>query len=181
MRLFVAAAMVVVTFVVVVLLISRLFPYGAGWAGVCVAVACLYASAFGAWAVLGNKPDKNTPAMQGEIVERHLLRDNLLSISQSQWPAISRTTGLLDSEVRALLWATLRKRSGFSAGTGVFGRSLQPYSLCLRGQQFPPFPKWKRCLCCLWGRWPISSCLLPLLHWTGSSVGSRGDMERRSC
>jgi hypothetical protein len=78
MRLFVAAVMVVVTFVVVVLLISRLFPYGAGWTGVCVAVACLYASVFGAWALLGNKPDKNAPAMQGEIVEQHHLRDNLL-------------------------------------------------------------------------------------------------------
>src|SRR5689334_17907772 len=79
MRLFVAAVMVVVTFVVVALLVSRLFPYGAGWAGVCVAVACLYASAFGAWVLLGNKTDKNTPAaMQGEIVERHLLKNNLL-------------------------------------------------------------------------------------------------------
>ncbi len=43
MRLLVAAVMVVATFVVVVLLISHLFPNGAGWAGVCVAMTCLYA------------------------------------------------------------------------------------------------------------------------------------------
>jgi hypothetical protein len=77
MRLFVAAIIVVVTFVFVVLLISRLFPYGAGWAGVCVAITCLYASAFGAWALLGNKA-ANARAMQGEIVQRNSLRDNLL-------------------------------------------------------------------------------------------------------
>ena len=78
MRLFVAAVTVVATFVVVVLLISRLFPDGAGWAGLCVAITCLYASTFGAWALLGNKPDKNACAMLGEIVQRNPLRDNLL-------------------------------------------------------------------------------------------------------
>ena len=78
MRLFVAALMVVAIFVAIVLLISRLFPYGAGWAGVCVAITCLYASAFGAWALLGNKTDQNARAMQGDIVRQHPLRDNLL-------------------------------------------------------------------------------------------------------
>lgn len=78
MRLFVAVGMVVATFVVIVLLISRLFPYGAGWAGVCVAISCLYAGTFGAWALLGNKPDKSARVTQGKIVQRHLLRDNLL-------------------------------------------------------------------------------------------------------
>jgi hypothetical protein len=78
MRLFVAAVMVVGTFVVVVLLISHLFPYGADWAGVCVAITCLYASAFGAWTLLGNKPANNLRVMQGEIVQRNPLRDNLL-------------------------------------------------------------------------------------------------------
>src|ERR1700694_1929384 len=77
MRLLAAAVMVVVTFVVVALLISRLFPYGAGWAGVCIAITCLYASAFGAWALLGNKPHKNAGSMQGDIAQ-HPLRDNLL-------------------------------------------------------------------------------------------------------
>jgi len=78
MRLFVAAVMVAATFVFVLLLISRLFPDGAGWAGVCVAITCLYATAFGAWALLGNKPNKNARAMQDEIVQTHPLRDNLL-------------------------------------------------------------------------------------------------------
>jgi hypothetical protein len=78
MRLFVAAVLVVAIFVVVVLLISRLFPYGAGWAGVCVAITCLYASAFGVWALLGNKTEKNARAMEGDIVQQHSLRDNLL-------------------------------------------------------------------------------------------------------
>jgi hypothetical protein len=78
MRLFVAAVVVVATFVVVVLLISRLFPYGAGWTGVCVAITCLYASAFGVWTLLGNRTDKNVHAMQGKIAQRHPLRDNLL-------------------------------------------------------------------------------------------------------
>jgi hypothetical protein len=78
MRLFVAAVMVVATFIIVALLISRLFPYGAGWAGVCVAITCLYASAFGAWVLLGDKPDKNARLMQGEIAHEHLLRDNVL-------------------------------------------------------------------------------------------------------
>src|SRR5580765_837752 len=78
MRLFVAAVMVVVTFVVVLLLISRLFPYGAGWAGVCVAMTCLYASAFGAWSLFGNRPHKNARAEQGDIVQQHTLRENLL-------------------------------------------------------------------------------------------------------
>jgi hypothetical protein len=78
MRLFVAAVTVVATFVIVALLISRLFPYGAGWAGVCVAITCLYASIFGAWVLLGNKPDQNAFVMEGKIVQRHLLRDTLL-------------------------------------------------------------------------------------------------------
>ena len=52
MRLSIAAATVVAIFVFVLLLISRLFPYGAGWAGVCVAITCLHASVFGAWALL---------------------------------------------------------------------------------------------------------------------------------
>lgn len=58
MRLSVAAVMVVAIFVFVALLISRLFPYGAGWAGVCIAITCLYASVFGAWALLGNNLTK---------------------------------------------------------------------------------------------------------------------------
>ena len=78
MRLFAAAVMVVVTFVVVALLISRLFPYGAGWAGVCVAVTCLYASAFGAWALLGNETSSDARAMQGDIAQRGPLRNNVL-------------------------------------------------------------------------------------------------------
>jgi hypothetical protein len=78
MRLSLAAAMVVAIFAFVLLLILRLFPYGAGWAGVCIAITCLYASTFGAWALLGNKPDKNGRAIQGDIVQQHLLRDNLL-------------------------------------------------------------------------------------------------------
>ena len=71
MRLFLAAVTVVVTFVFVALLISRLFPYGAGWAGVCVAITCLYASAFAAWALIGKQTDKGLP-------QRHFVRDNLL-------------------------------------------------------------------------------------------------------
>jgi magnesium-transporting ATPase (P-type) len=78
MRLSVAAVMVVVIFVSVLLLISRLFPEGAGWAGVCIAMTCLYASVFGAWALLGNKPERNVRAMQGGNVQEHPLRDNLL-------------------------------------------------------------------------------------------------------
>jgi magnesium-transporting ATPase (P-type) len=78
MRLFLAATMVVATFALVVLLIAWLFPQGAGWAGVCIAITCLYASAFGAWVLLGNKPDKNVRATQGDIVQQHPLRDNLL-------------------------------------------------------------------------------------------------------
>jgi hypothetical protein len=78
MRLFLAAVAVVATFVLVALLISRLFPDGAGWAGVSVAITCLYASAFGVWALFGNKPDRNARPVQSEIVQGHLLRDNLL-------------------------------------------------------------------------------------------------------
>ncbi len=78
MRLFLAAVMVVATFAFVVLLISRLFPYGAGWAGVCLAITCLYASAFAAWALIGKQSNKSTRTMQDEIAQRRLLRDNLL-------------------------------------------------------------------------------------------------------
>ena len=78
MRLSIAAVGVVAIFVFVLLLISRLFPYGAGWAGVCVAMTCLYASAFAAWALLGNKSHKNARAVQDDIVQKHPLRDNLL-------------------------------------------------------------------------------------------------------
>ena len=78
MRLSLAAITVVGVFVFVALLISRLFPYGAGWAGVCIAITCLYASAFGAWALLGNKPDKNAAIVHGDIVQQRTLRDNLL-------------------------------------------------------------------------------------------------------
>lgn len=78
MRLFVAALMVAATFVLVALLVSRLFPDGAGWAGACVAITSLYASAFGAWALFGNQPDRNAHLAQGQVVQKHLLRDNLL-------------------------------------------------------------------------------------------------------
>jgi hypothetical protein len=74
----VAAGMVVATCAVIVLLISRLFPYGAGWPGVCVAISYSYASTFGAWALLGNKPGKSARVTEGKIVQGHLLRDNLL-------------------------------------------------------------------------------------------------------
>jgi hypothetical protein len=77
MRLFVAAVMVVATFVLAALLVSRLFPYG-GWAGLCVVITCLYASAFGAWALFGDRPGKDAGAIQSKIARRHLLRDNLL-------------------------------------------------------------------------------------------------------
>src|SRR5271167_1291690 len=78
MRLSLAAVMVVAIFISVALLISRLFPYGAGWAGVCIAITCLYASAFGAWAFLGNKPDKNAVVVHDDVVRQRTLRDNLL-------------------------------------------------------------------------------------------------------
>lgn len=78
MRLFLAAVMVVAAFVLAALLVSRLFPYGAGGAGLCVAVTCLYASAFCVWVLFGNKPDKHVGAVQSKITRRHLLRDNLL-------------------------------------------------------------------------------------------------------
>jgi magnesium-transporting ATPase (P-type) len=78
MRLSIAAAAVVATFVFVLLLISRLFPYGAGWAGVCVVMTCLYASIFGAWAFLGNKPHRNARAERADIVQQPTLRENLL-------------------------------------------------------------------------------------------------------
>src|SRR3979490_736050 len=78
MRLSIAAIAVVAIFVFVLLLILRLFPYGAGLAGVCVAMACLFASVVGAWALIGRKPHKNARAEQGDIVQQHPLRDNLL-------------------------------------------------------------------------------------------------------
>lgn len=78
MRLFVAAIAVVATFILVALLISRLFPYGAGWSGLCVAITSLYASAFGAWALLGNKAERNARIARGESAQRHRMRDNLL-------------------------------------------------------------------------------------------------------
>ena len=99
MRLFVAAVMVVVTFVFGALLISRLFPDGAGWAGVCVAITLLYASAFGAWALLGGKPGRNADAAQGEIVQQRPLRDNLLYFAVAM-AAVTMTIAVLihDSE-----------------------------------------------------------------------------------
>src|SRR4051794_19936281 len=78
MRLFIAAIMVVAIFVFVVLLISRLFPDGAGWAGVCLAITCLYASVFAAWALTGKQNDESIGAMEDESAQRHLLRNNLL-------------------------------------------------------------------------------------------------------
>jgi len=78
MRLFVSALILVGTFAFVVLVISRLYPQGAGWAGVCISVTCLYASAFAAWALLGNHTDKQTRAVESESTQRHPLRDNLL-------------------------------------------------------------------------------------------------------
>ena len=66
MRLFLCGLMVVATFFFVVLLISRLFPTGAGWAGLCMAVTCLYASVFAAWALFVNQTDKTTHSTKGE-------------------------------------------------------------------------------------------------------------------
>lgn len=78
MRLFFSALMVVGTFVFVVFLISRVYPQGASWAGVCMAVTCLYASAFAAWALFGNETDKQARTVESESSQRHRLRDNLL-------------------------------------------------------------------------------------------------------
>lgn len=78
MRLFLCALIVVATFAFVVLLISWLFPQGAGWAGVSMAITCLYASVFVAWALFGNRIDKKTQVIKGEIARTHPLRDNLL-------------------------------------------------------------------------------------------------------
>jgi hypothetical protein len=78
MRLLVVAVMVVATFVAVTLLISRLFPYGAGWAGVCIAITCLYASTFGAWALLGNNPQEAARSAKGNIAQQRPLRNNLI-------------------------------------------------------------------------------------------------------
>ena len=70
--------MVVVTFAFVVLLISWLFPQGAGWAGVWFAMTCLYASVFAAWVWLGDRTEKEAQAIEAHIVQTHPLRDNLL-------------------------------------------------------------------------------------------------------
>lgn len=70
--------MIVATFAFVVLLIAWLFPQGAGWAGVCMAVTYLYASSFAAWALFGNQTDEETHVIQGEVPQTHPLRDNLL-------------------------------------------------------------------------------------------------------
>jgi hypothetical protein len=79
MRLFLAALLVVATFAFVVLLISRLFPYGAGWAGLCLAITCLYASTFAAWALLGSETaEQGAGETPGEITQPHQVRDNLL-------------------------------------------------------------------------------------------------------
>jgi hypothetical protein len=78
MRLFLSVFMVVVTFAFVVLLISWLFPQGAGWAGVWIAMTCLYASVFAAWAWLGNRTERGAQAIEAEVVQTHSLRDNLL-------------------------------------------------------------------------------------------------------
>ena len=78
MRLFLCALMVVATFAFVVLLVAWLFPQGAGWPGACMAVTCLYASAFAAWALFGNRTDKKTHVIKDEVTETHPLRDNLL-------------------------------------------------------------------------------------------------------
>ena len=146
MRLFLAAVTVVATFVVVALLISRLFPGGTGWAGVCVAITCLYASTFGVWVLLGNAPDKNARAIHGEIVEKqHPLRDNLLYFAvamavvtivialvihdteRGMHRNFSCPTGLLVLGVRSLHWATPSKRSGFPVRTGVSGRPFRQH------------------------------------------------------
>jgi len=73
-----ALQMGVATFAFVVLLISRLFPQGAGWAGVCMAVTCLYASTLVACALFGNQGDKKPRLTNRETTETHPLRDNLL-------------------------------------------------------------------------------------------------------
>jgi len=78
MRLFLSALVVVVTFAFVVLLISWLFPQGAGWAGVWIAMTCLYASVFAAWAWLGNRTKKGAQAIEAHGIQTHPLRDNLL-------------------------------------------------------------------------------------------------------
>lgn len=74
MRLFLCALIVVVTFAFVLLLTSWLFPEGVGWAGLCVAVTCLYASTFVVWALFGNQTEKKPR----EVTETRSLRDNLL-------------------------------------------------------------------------------------------------------
>jgi magnesium-transporting ATPase (P-type) len=78
MRLFLCGLMVVAIFVFVAFLIAWLFPEGAGWVGVCIAVTCLYAGTFAAWALFGSQTDKKANMIQGEVSRTHPLRDNIL-------------------------------------------------------------------------------------------------------
>lgn len=73
--------MVVATFVLVVLLLKWLFPQGAGWTGVCVAVTCLYAGTFVVWALFGSQTGKKGKVIEGATTQAHPLRDNLLYFS----------------------------------------------------------------------------------------------------
>lgn len=78
MRLFLSALVVVATFALVVLLISWLFPQGAGWAGAWMAITCLYASVFAAWALFGNRKEKAAEGIEARVAQTHPIRDNLL-------------------------------------------------------------------------------------------------------
>ena len=114
-----------------------------------VAVTCLYASAFAAWALFGNQTDKKAHVIQGEVSQTRPLRDNLLYFAAAMAVvtlAIAvtihddkmglhrtlRMTGLLGSGVPASHWATLPRPSGRLAETDVYGQSLPYYFFCTR-------------------------------------------------
>jgi hypothetical protein len=158
MRLVLAAVMVVAMFVLAALLVLRFFPYGAGWAGLCVAITCLYASAFGAWVLFGNKPDKDAGAIQSKTARRHILRDNLLYFAVAM-AAVTITIAVLINDTEKGIhrsfkndwfvgFGSARFALGYTAKafwiseTGVSGRSSQhclPYSPRYNSSPFPQF------------------------------------------
>jgi hypothetical protein len=198
MRLFVAAVTVVATFVVVVLLISRLFPHGAGWAGTCVAITCLYASAFGAWALLGNNTGKKGRATQAEGVQQHFLRDNLLYFAVAM-AVVTITVAVTIRDTERGIHRSFKNDwfVGLGSACVALGYAAKAFWIFRRNWHLwavisallalftaiaiPVSPKWRRCHCCLWGRWPMSNCSLLLWYLTGSLVGIRGDVAHRSC
>src|ERR1700733_12199697 len=198
MRLFVAAVTVVATFVVVVLLILRLFPPWSrlGWylRGDHLLVRKRIWRVGVAWKQHWQKGPGNASRRRATAFP-----ERQPSIFCSRNGVVTITVAVTIRDTERGIHRSFKNDwfVGLGSACVALGYAAKAFWIFRRNWHLwavisallalftaiaiPVSPKWRRCHCCLWGRWPMSNCSLLLWYLTGSLVGIRGDVAHRSC